>query len=581
MRKIILLIIVFVGFQGCLDQKKQAEVIFRHYLDQKTGIIQNYSKESALALWDATVSGKESDYKKLIDIELDFSKSNGSSSANFNPDNFSTITHNVFTSEEDFELLRKLKFSGLITDTLLSRQLLYLYHSFTSSQIESEKYKKLLESGIRLTHLSGTLKYELDGKHYNSMQMDSIRKSTTDSRDLEKIAKAYRQRALKIAPEIVQLVKDRNSIARDLGFPDYYHIQLESIDESPEKIRTLIDEIDLKTSNQFSEVKKVIDKKLAKRFGISIEELRPWHYNDGKTSYLSKSFILKLDSLLSHKDPIKRASDFFDGIGLPIQDVIDKSELRKGNMDATIVIDFNNDVRIIGSITNTLDGLTKILHEGAHATHYKNVSDELPYLLKGPSLFIAEGVASYFANMTLDSLWLSQEVSCDVKTKKQIAFICQHFRQIDPLFRIRKQMVFAEFEREIYASPDQDLDLLWHNLNLKYLGINYPKEKGTCFWATNRYFTSLSCNIQNYIVADVFAAQLKHTIDYKILKGNTLCIQNNKAVGKYLIDNLYKYGDLMPWEKLIEKSTGEPLNSQYFVNDLIGGEADKKNAVNN
>jgi peptidyl-dipeptidase A len=130
-------------------------------------------------------------------------------------------------------------------------------------------------------------------------------------------------------------------------------------------------------------------------------------------------------------------------------------------------------------------------------------------------------------------------------------------------------MVLAEFEREIYASPDQDLDLLWHDLNWKYLGINYPKDKGTCFWATTKYFSNLSCNIQNYIVADVFAAQLKHAVNEKVLNERAFPIQNNKTVGKYLVDNLFKYGDLLPWEMLVVRATGESLNSSYFIKELV------------
>jgi len=347
---------------------------------------------------------------------------------------------------------------------------------------------------------------------------------------------------------------------------------LEGKDQSPQKIQSLIAEIEIKTRDQFFEVKRVIDKQLAKNFNIPVTQLQPWHYNDSRTSYLPKNFGSKLDSLLASKDPIERASGFFAGIGLPIQDVIDKSELRKGGMEATIIIDFKTDIRMIGGITNTYDGLTKILHEGGHASHYKNISDDLPYLLKGPNSFIAEGIASYFSNMASDTLWLFREISCNENLKRQIALIFNHFKLVDQLFRIRRQMMFAEFEHEIYTSPDQDLDLLWHKLNLKYLGINYPAENGACFWATNKYFTSLSCRVQNYVVADVFAAQLKHAVNDKILKSQSLPIQDNKEVGKYLINNLFKYGDLLPWEKLVEKATGEPLNSTYFIEELIGDE---------
>ncbi len=570
MRKLFSLISVVFVFQGCLDHKRQAEMIFQHYLDRKTGIIRNYSKESSLALWNATVSGKESDYKKLIDIELDFNKSNRPKPEAFSPDNFTTITRNVFTNEEDFELLSKLKHSGLITDTLLSRQLNYLYHSFRGSQIEAKKYKKFLESEIKLSRVASSVKLEIDGKVYGPGKIDSIRQNTTDNSILEKIARAYQQNGRLIAPEIINLVKERNKIAATFGFFDYYHLLLEEKDQSSEKIKSLIAEIELKTRTRFFEVKEGIDKKLAKQFGISARELQPWHYNNVRNSYLPQSFFQTLDSVMSQTDPIKRASDFFEGIGLPIQNEIDKSELRKGNTNATIVIDFNSDIRMVGRIPNSFDGLFKIMHEGGHVVHYKNISEDVPYLLKGPSLFIAEGIACYFGNMTFDPFWLNNEVSLDEKTKLRIAEICRQFRQVDQLYYIRKRMVLSEFEREIYASPDQDLDLLWHNLNWKYLGINYPKEKGTCFWATTKYFSNLSCNIQNYIVADVFAAQLKHAVNEKVLNDRSLPIQNNKIAGKYLVDNLFTYGDLYPWEKLIEKSTGEPLNSQYFVDELIG-----------
>jgi peptidyl-dipeptidase A len=570
MRRLFFIFVLAGVFQGCLDQKKQAELIFRHYLDQKTGTIHNYSKESSLASWNASISGKESDYKKLIDIELDFSKSNRGSNGTFSPDNFSTITRNVFTNEDDFELLSKLKHSGLITDTLLSRQLIYLYHTFTSSQIESDKYKKLLESGVKLSRLSSSLKYELDGKLYRYRQLDSLRKSTNDSRFLERIMDSHRQGAQKIAPEIINLVKGRNEIARILGYPDYYHVQFESKDESPEEVKLLIGEIEQKTAKNYLEAKRLIDKNLAKYYHIKVDELRPWHYIDERISYLPKEFTSKLDSLLSPVDPVKRAANFFDGIGLNIQPILDKSELRNGSMNVMFNIDFRNDIRLIGRINNSFDGLTTIMHLGGHAAHHSNISDDIPYLLQGPSLIVAEGIARYFENMAYNPKWLAEEIVLDENTKKEITSIMQQFKEIDQLFRIRKQMVIAEFEREIFSNPDQDLDHLWRKLNIKYLDIYYPEDKGACYWATYKYFTSLSCYVQNYILADVVAAQLKHAVETNVLQGGRLPVKNNKGVGEYLIKNLFTYGDLYPWKKLIKKSTGEPLNSTYFVNELIG-----------
>jgi Zn-dependent M32 family carboxypeptidase len=73
------------------------------------------------------------------------------------------------------------------------------------------------------------------------------------------------------------------------------------------------------------------------------------------------------------------------------------------------------------------------------------------------------------------------------------------------------------------------------------------------------------------VLADLFAGQLQHYIEKNILKNTNPVFRNNKSVGQYLVSRVYKYGDLLPWEQLIEKSTGEPLNPSYFANYLTGG----------
>ena len=120
MRKILAAIVIIFTQLGCLDEKQQAEKILNHYISQKVKMIRSYSIESSVALWNATVSGNATDYQKLIDIELDFNKYNQKPSELFAPDRFRTITQNVFTNEQDFQILHKLKYSGLITDTILN-----------------------------------------------------------------------------------------------------------------------------------------------------------------------------------------------------------------------------------------------------------------------------------------------------------------------------------------------------------------------------------------------------------------------------------------------------------------------------
>lgn len=570
--------IILYGFMvilgGCLNQEKQSELILRHYIDRKVELIRNYSMQAEVALWDATVSGNESDYQKLIDLELSFNKENQDITGQFNPDHFYSITQNVFANQQDFELLRNLKYSGLIKDTLLSRQLNVLYQAFMGPQIELEKYENVMKSQMKLQQMYSSAKAVIDGKTYSISQLDSLRKNSTDIVLFKKVYESIQENGRILAPDIINLVKQRNETAKMFGYPDFYHLAFEARDQSPKTIKKLLDDTELKTRERYFEAKKVIDKMLAKKFSISTDELQSWHYNDDRTSYLPKKFTKELDSLLKDTFPIERASRFFEGIGLPVQDVFDNSYFEAtpatANITGMINVDFKNDIRLVAGITNTHEGLYRIMHLGGHASHYKSIRDDIPYLLKTPNLIVAEGIARYFEYMTYDYAWLKNEISPDRKTLKNVMLVSRHLLEVDRLFRCRKYLAMAEFEREIYRDPDQNLDSLWCDINLKYLGQKMSSEKGVCVWAVNKYSTSLSCTIHNFVLADIFAAQLQHTIKKNVTDKTNGTIQNNKAIGWYLNNNLYSYGNLLPWEELVVKATGEPLNPEYFAKQLMG-----------
>ncbi len=569
-----LFVIIFILSAGCLDEKQQSEMILRHYIDKNVEMIRNFTKESTVALWNLNVSGNENDYKKLIDLEMDFNNSNRNSSACFSPDKFTTFTENVFTNEKDFQLLRKLKNSEIITDTVLKRQLTVLYQSFMGPQVEADRYKKLRIVETKLWQSFSSVAIVAGNNKYTGTQLDSLRKSTMDIALLRKINQAYLDKGKQIAGDIIQMVKMRNEFARDFGYSNYYQLALETKDQTPEKIKSLLDDIELKTRDQFFEAKSMIDRILAKRYNIHVSELQSYHYNDERSSFLPRRFSDKMDSLYREKDPIKLAAEFFSGIGLPVQDVIDRSDLvyRKGKSASTNIynVDFKNDLRLMATISNSNEGMKKMMHLCGHASHFKNISDKTPYLLKDPNSVIAEGVAGCFENMVSNNLWLKTEFDLDSASNRQFSLLCMHYIQVDRLYRLRRLLVKSMFEREVYLDPDQNLGALWYRLNEKYLGILSPDDQNVSDWATSSYFASFSCNIHNFILADLLAGQLQYHIDNKILDQNNSSYQNNKAVGDFLVSRVFTYGDLIPWEQLIERATGEPLNPRYFSNYLTG-----------
>ena len=574
MRKTLFILAVVLMQSGCMNEKQQAESILRHYINRKTDPIRNYQMESEMALWNATVTGNEADYQKMIDIELDFNRMNQNNANQFSPDCFFTSSPNVFTKQQDFDLLRKLKDSGLITDTLLKRQLNVLFQTFMSTQIESERYKKYVMREIEQWQVFSAMKVELDGRKYGSAQLDSVRIKTSDPKIIDTISESYRKICHQIADDIIRNVKERNEFAVEFGYPDYYYLALDDKEQTPEKVKAVFDELESKTREPYFEAKQVIDKMLAKRLGIDKSDLRPWYYNDERTSYLTEKFTRKMDSLFVNIDPVRLTADFFASIGLPIDDVIKKSRLEDGpgkaNLTAMINIDFKNDIRLIAGITQTYDGMCRMMHLGGHASEYKSISDDIPYLLKTPNTVIVEGIGRYFENLASDYNWLKREIPIAGKVQDQVALICRHMHQVDRLLRCRKLMAMAEFEREMYHNPDQDLDLLWQEVNRKYLGIIYPAGKKSSYWAANKFGASLSCSIHNFVLADIFAAQLKHSVENKVFKGGEANYSNNKVLGDFMVANFYSSGNLYQWEQLIARGTGEPLNTSYFIDELTG-----------
>ena len=568
------LLLFFILSVSCLNEKQQAELILQHYIDKNIELIRNFSKECTIALWNLNLSGNESDYKKLIDLSMDFNNLNQNSASHFSPDKFTPFTQNVFTKENDFQLLRKLKESGLITDTLLRRQLTVLYQSFMGPQVEADRYSKLRFAETRLWQAFTGVSVVIDKKKYAGTQLDSLLIISNNIVVLRGIQDAYREKGKQIAGEIIQMVKMRNEFARDFGYTDYYQLALEAKDQTPEEIKILLDDIELKTRDQFFEAKSMIDKVLAKRYQTGISELRSYHYNDERSSYLPKKFSDRMDSLYRKSDPILLASDYFSGIDLPVQDVIERSDLkyRKGKSTFTKIfnVDLKNDLRLMATINNNMDGMRKMMHLCGHASHYKNISDDIPYLLKDPNIVVAEGVASFFENLTTNNRWLKIEFDINSIRNQEYQLLCMHLLQVDRLFRMRRLLVKSIFEREIYRNPDQNLGALWYQINKEFLGIHPPDDQNSTDWATTSYFTSFSCSVHNYIIADLFAGQLQHYIEKEILTGDNTTYQNSKAVGNFLVSRIYQYGDLLPWRQLIEKSTGEPLNPKYFANYLNG-----------
>ena len=127
---------------------------------------------------------------------------------------------------------------------------------------------------------------------------------------------------------------------------------------------------------------------------------------------------------------------------------------------------------------------------------------------------------------------------------------------------INWSMQIISFEKAMYENPNQDLQKLWHDLGVKYRGRNEEEELNN-EWATIPHFLSHPAYYQNYFRANLMKAQI-----YKHLRDELGNITENKNTAEYLNENLFRYGESIDENELIEMFTGEPLSSKALCETL-------------
>ena len=133
-------------------------------------------------------------------------------------------------------------------------------------------------------------------------------------------------------------------------------------------------------------------------------------------------------------------------------------------------------------------------------------------------------------------------------------------------------MVMYDFEKQLYANPDQNLNQLWWQMVEKYQFVKCPQGRDEPDWAAKIHFTIAPCYYHNYMLGELLASQLHHHLVHEILKlesDKNVSYVGQKVVGDFVSEKIYKVGAVYHWNRMIERATGEPLTPKYFVSEFI------------
>lgn len=517
--------------------------------------IQILEIQNGLAWWQANVSGSDADFAEKEKAQ--------------------NILDAALADPARFARIKAVREAG-VTDPSEKRQIELLYLQALEKQVDPQLLAKITAKANAIEKAFNNYRAKPAGEELTDSQVRERLKTSKKSDELKAVWEASKGVGAVVEADLKELVRLRNESAKALGFDNYHAMMLSLNEQKQADVVALFDELDTLTRQPFMALKATVDQKLAQEAGVSVDELRPWHYQDPFFQEVPAIFGTDLDAPYAKADIVALCKSFYTGIGLPIDDVIARSDLfeKPGKSPHAFCIDINRmgDVRVLANIVPNEYWMGTMLHELGHAVYSsRNIPRTVPYILRGEAhILTTEGVAMLFEQFSKDADWL-QEMGVKLENAKAYDEAGSAARRARLLIFSRWCQVMLRFEKAMYADPDQDLNKLWWDLVEKYQGMKRPENRNAPDYASKIHIVSAPAYYHNYMMGQLFASQVHHAICRDVLKGanpQKASYVGNTFVGQFMAEKVFYPGRSLNWQDLTRNATGEPLSAKAFSADF-------------
>jgi peptidyl-dipeptidase A len=455
-------------------------------------------------------------------------------------------------------------------DPLLHRQLVLTDLRFRENQVPPEVIQDLTERESELERIFYTFRPDFEGRAASNNELLEVLRSEKDPGRRRAAWEASKRIGDPVAPRLRELVRRRNASARSLGYETYYSMQLELEEIDGAALFRTLDDFRSRSDSHFAAMRGEIDALLAQRFDISPDEVYPWHWEDFFGQEAPGVGDVDLDPFFRGRELEPIAEEYFRAIGLPIEDVIARSDLyerpAKDQHAFCIDLDRAGDVRILCNLRDTERWMGTLLHELGHAAYNKYTPLSLPYVLRGPGhILLTEAIAMYMGRLTRDPVWLREELGAELDEtrardiERQLGWAM--------LVAARWILVMVYFERELYRDPDRDdLNTLWWDLVESIQLVRRPPGRDEPDWASKLHLSLAPVYYHNYLLGEFTASQLSASIrgDERELRS-----RRDPRIGRFFRERVFSRGASLPWNALLAEATGSELSSRFFVEDFV------------
>jgi peptidyl-dipeptidase A len=411
----------------------------------------------------------------------------------------------------------------------------------------------------------------IDGQRVDDNYIAEILRTSDDTDERRTAWEAAKAIGPEVADQVRELARLRNRAARDLGYRDHFALALATGELDERRLFDTLDAVDRATAAPFAAWKAELDTKLAARFGVTADALRPWHLEDPFFQTPPAAGAVAIDHLFTGADLEALTVRTYDGLGLDIRDVLARSDLyardAKSQHAFCIDMDRDGDVRVLCNVEPSERWMETMLHEFGHAIYDRECDASLPWLLRGAAhALTTEGIAMLMGRLPRRAEWLASVVGVgDDVLDDGLRDHLISSRRAALLVFARWVLVMTSFERALYADPDGDLDTLWWDLVERHQLVRRPDDRRQPDWAAKIHLAVAPVYYQNYLYGELFASQLQAAIDRRA--GGLVDVED---AGALLVRDVFAPGASKRWDVLVLEATGEPLSARAFAQELRG-----------
>jgi peptidyl-dipeptidase A len=458
------------------------------------------------------------------------------------------------------------------SDALLRRQLDVLHDAFVPHQVPADLRRAIVELETRVESTFNNFRGRIGDRRVDDNAIAEILRTSNDTSERRAAWEASKQIGPEVADRIRELARLRNQAAQALGARDHFALALATGELDEDRLFATLDDVDRATATPFAEWKAAVDEGLAARFGCATTDLRPWHYDDPFFQTPPAEGAVAIDHLFTDADLEALTVRTYDGLGLDVRAVLDRSDLyaREGKSQHAFCIDIDRagDVRVLCNVEPSERWMDTMLHEFGHAIYDRECDPDLPWLVRGAAhALTTEGIAMLMGRLPRDPVWLREVATVPDADVDAIAGALADARRAALLVFARWVLVMTNFERRLYADPDADLDTLWWDLVEQHQLVRRPDGRHAPDWAAKIHLAAAPVYYQNYLYGELFASQLDATL--RLRAGG---IVDRTAAGALLRDDVFAPGASLRWDALVERATGEPLTADHLARQLVKGD---------